>query len=315
MKFSIRYSDQIVGLLVLVGLVILVFVIFMLGTSQRWFKRDIHYVTYFTSASGLSKNMPVQYRGFTIGNVKKISLAEDNSVEVIFSIFEEHTQRVREGSLVEVQGSPIGLGSSFIFHQGLGEELLFEGMIIPRFGSEEARKLEAMGLTGRPEHSGDNIDAILTQVNTLLEIINVSLGGSEGEETALSQLLSHINNLLDEIASNISPILDNVESLTDKIVDPSGTVMSILDAQGTLYSSLEKAIASISGIIISLEKTAEFLPSQLPQISVLISNLNETINTVDDVLIAISNNPLLKGGVPQRRESGPGGASPRNMDF
>lgn len=323
MKFSIRFADQIVGTLVILALVILILAIFLLGRSQRWFMNDYQYKTYFTSASGLSLNMAIQYKGFTIGHVKNISLSEDDRVEVRFTIFEEHAQRVREGSLVEIQISPIGLGSSFIFHPGLGEDLIMEGMLIPEINSVEARQLTASGLTGRHDAGPDSINSIMNQVNLLLETLNASLAGSDGaRDLSLGQIIGNVERTTAAIADisvslleQLNPILNNVETFTDQIADPSGTIMSILDADGPLYSNLEQALSSLAGIIESLDKTAEFLPSQLPQIGVLISQLNVTINTVQDVLIAVSNNPLLRGGMPQRVETGPGGASPRDLEF
>jgi len=316
MKFSIRFSDQIVGTLVILAIAMLIFVVFMLGTSQRWFMRDQRYVTYFPSASGLSTDMPIQYRGFTIGHVKKISLAENDEVEVIFQIFEEHIKRVKEGSLVEVQVSPIGLGSSFIFHPGLGEEEVPEGTLIPRINSPEAKALAAAGLVGRTDSGTDNINAIVNQVNALLETLNVSFSGSTGaDQYPLGQILENLETITNDIAEYLKPVLDNVETISVKAADPSGTIMEILDAEGPVYTGLSQAITSLAGIIKSLDETAEFIPAQLPQLGILISQLNVSLNTMQDLLISISNHPLLRGGIPERKESGPGGASPRNMEF
>jgi len=178
MKFSIRFADQIVGALIILALVILIVVIFMLGSSQRWFVTDLEYKTYFSSASGLSPNMAVQFKGFTIGHVKKITLEYDR-VEVAFSIFEEHADRIRIGSLVELSVSPIGLGSTFSFIPGLGIDLIPEGMTIPDINSEEGRAYLDAGWNERTEPS-DGISNIMNQVNTLLDTINVSLSGSSG---------------------------------------------------------------------------------------------------------------------------------------
>jgi len=322
MKFSIRYADQVVGTLVILALAMLVFVFFMLGRSQRWFNNDLEYKTYFASAQGLSLNMAIQYKGFTIGNVKRIALSEDDRVEVNFTIFEEYTQRVRQGSLVEIQVSPIGLGSSFIFHSGLGQELILEGMLIPAVNSAEARELVALGLVRRSETT-DSINTIMNQVNVLLDTLNTSLAGTEGaEDLLLGQIMGNlertivgITDILVSVSGQLNPILGNLEDLTDQLIEPSGTVMSLLDGGGVFYTNLEQVIISLAGIIESLDKTAEFLPSQLPQLGIIISQLNVTLNTVQDVLIAVANNPLLRGGIPQRVETGPGGASPRDLQF
>jgi len=318
MKFSIRFADQIVGAFIILALAILVFVVFMLGKSQRWFAHDYQYKTYFSSASGLSTNMAIQYKGFTIGHVKKITLTENDNVEVSFTIFEEYSQRVKEGSLVEVQVSPIGLGNSFVFYPGKGSELIPEGMEIPEVNSDKARQIIAAGMVDRPE-SSDGISNILSQVpvilsdlDTLFKTINVSLAGAEGaDELALGQILLNLAST----TAGLTPIMANLQAVTDQLSDPSGTVMSVLGSEGSLYASLASAIESLSGIIENLERTSAFVPAQLPQIGVLISDLNGALRTAQDVLTAVANNPLLKGGVPEHRETGPGAASPRDMEF
>ena len=129
MKLMIRFADQIVGAFIILALGALIFVIFMLGSSQRWFSRDYNFKTYFTSASGLSQNMPIQYKGFTIGHVKSINLADDDRVEVEFTIFDTYIERVKNGSLVEVSVSPLAAlgGNQFLFYPGLGKTLSRRG--------------------------------------------------------------------------------------------------------------------------------------------------------------------------------------------
>jgi len=333
MKFSIRFADQIVGALVILALAILVVVIFMLGKSQRWFVRDYQYTTYFSSAAGLSANMAVTYKGFTMGHVKKIMLTDDDKVEVIFSIFNEHNHRVRQGSLVELQASPIGLGNSFIFHPGKGYVTLPEGAVIPEVNSQEAKQLVAAGLTDRPE-TNDSINNIINNVNMMLDTINKSLAGLEGaDEFTLGQIIISLNETVQSISTRIDPILSglqttvgdlsnqlgpimtNVQTLTDQMADPSGTVMSILDSEGPVFDNIAKILESLSGIANSLEKTAEFIPAQLPQLSLLISDLQSVIVEIEKTVIALNNNPLLRGGVPEIKETGPGAATPRDLEF
>jgi phospholipid/cholesterol/gamma-HCH transport system substrate-binding protein len=315
MKFSMRFADKIVGTLVVLALAALVIVVLMLGTNQRWFARDYQYRTYFYSATGLSTNMPVQYKGFTIGHVRRFSLAEDDSVEVLFTIFEEHNHRVRFGSIVELQASPIGLGNTFLFHPGEGPELHSEGDTIPELNSPQGRSLVERGLVVKRD-SGDSINDIINQVNTLLDTINLSIVGAGGEaDPALARIIrdveittAAIRDTVLGLSDQLDPILGNIETVTGRISEPSGTVMSMLDSDGPLVTDLTGAINSIAGIIDNLERTSDFIPSQLPQIAIM-------LRSVQDVLTAVSNNPLLRGGIPQRTETGPGGTSSRNLEF
>jgi phospholipid/cholesterol/gamma-HCH transport system substrate-binding protein len=399
MKFTIRFADQLVGGLIILALAALIFVIFMLGSNQRWFSRDYQFQTYFSSASGLSQNMPVQYKGFTIGRVKSIALSENDEVEVYFTIFDTYIDRVRLGSLVEVLVSPINMGNQFMFYPGNGIDLVQEGTIIPSVNSVEGKELMDRGLAVRPERD-DSINNIMNRTGTVLATLNdtlfevqeafvgtdrTRLGRTLGEvelavrglrvmseklpedvevtmdriivtldstvtvlndtlfevqealegtdRTSLGRTLGEVESAarglrviaeqlpddlgvtIDSIMAQIDPILENLNQLSAGIVDPDGTIMSILDSEGDLYTELIASLSAISGILKNLETTTDFIPAQLPQIALLLANLQATLKSAQDVLIALTNNPLLKGGIPQRQETRPDGLRPRDVEF
>jgi phospholipid/cholesterol/gamma-HCH transport system substrate-binding protein len=336
MKFAIRFADQIVGALIIVALGIVVFVIFMLGSSQRWFSRDYQYKTYFSSATGLSKNMNIQYKGFTIGKVKTFDLSEDDRVEVHFIIFDTYKDRVRFGSLVEILINPIGLGNQFMFYSGTGAEVP-EGETIPAVNSSDGKRMLASGQAILPDRD-DTINIIMNRVNTVLDTLNGTLMDVQEafvgtERTALGramtdvemaasglnvmsqQLPTSLDEMVSGIMSELGPILANLNALTTKLADPQGSVMSVLDAEGDIYTDLLASLDAISGTLRNLERTSEFIPSQLPQVAALISDLHTTLKTAEDVLTSLTNNPLLKRGIPERRETRTGGARPRDLDF
>jgi phospholipid/cholesterol/gamma-HCH transport system substrate-binding protein len=331
MKLAMRFADKIVGALIILALGILIFVIFMLGSSQRWFAKDYHFKAYFNSADGLSQNMSVQYKGFTIGHVKSIELAEDDRVEVRFTIFDTYIGRVKEGSLVEVASSPIpGLGGGFMFYPGLGTEPIPEESVIHSVNSSEGKRMMAMGLAVRSEQD-DGISSIMNRVNTLLGTLNSVLlevddafAGTDGTtlgrtlggiEMAVTQLPADVSESINRIVAQIDPILENVNSLSEKIADPDGTISAVLDSDREVYAGLASSLESVSGILKSLDKTVEFVPSQLPQVAGLLTDVNIALRTVQDVLTAVANNPLLKGGVPERKETRAGGAQSRDIEF
>jgi len=322
MKFSIRFADKIVGTLVILALAVLVFVVFMIGKEHRWFIKDPEFFTYLDSASGISQNMAVQYRGFTIGHVKNVSL-DGNRVKVVFSIFDKEKERVTKNSLIELQSSLIpGLGNTFILHPGpMGKGSQEEGSLIPEINSAEGKLMLSSGETSiiPPDNSINNI---LSQVNILLEAVN--------EESVVEKISS--------ISERMDKILEDIEKITDKAKDPNGIVMSIIDGQGsanrsidsilksvneillpggTVITGIEKTLVSLSGIINTLDETAEVIPEKLPQILMLINEIDSIIKTVQEVLDAVSDNPInfIRSGIPERREIGPGGTNPRDLEF
>jgi len=328
MKFSIRFADQIVGALIILALGMVIFVIFMLGSNQRWFSRDYYFFTYFPSASGLSQNMAVQYKGFTIGRVKSIRLDENDQVEVRFSIFDTYIDRVRNGSLVEVIISPIGGigGNQFLFHPGTGTDLLSEGDTIPAANSAEGKHLLAIGMAQRPDRD-DNISNIINSVgttinelNTLIADVQEALAGTS--RTSLGRTMGSVeaaaaglDTNMDKLMVQLDPVLANIRELSDRMADPNGPVAAILDSDSDVYADLTASLGAISATLQNLEKTSDFIPAQLPQVAVVINDLHTALQTFEDVLVSLTNNPLLKNGVPERKETKTGGAQTRDMEF
>jgi phospholipid/cholesterol/gamma-HCH transport system substrate-binding protein len=337
MKFKIRFADQIVGFFIIVALLALVAVIFLLGSSQRWFSKDFQYVTYFESASGLSVNMAVQHKGFTIGNVKSFKLNDGDQVEVVFSIHHEYGNRVREGSLVDLDVSPIGLGNHFYFYPGLGDTQLAEGDFVPSVTSPKGRSLIQMGLANAPVKN-DSISNLIAQVDALLVSINDSITGTDATSLGrtlggVEETISNINGLTGNINTSLGPILADVnanlgpiladikritsdlEQLTGKLDEPGGVVAAAFGPDQEIYANLEASLKSVSGILRNLEKTTDYLPPEMPQILGLVAEVRTTLGTVEDVLTALLNNPFLKNGVPRQVNTQSNGTSPRGIQF
>jgi len=326
MKFKIRFADQIVGIFIVLALVSLVLVIMLLGKSQRWFAKDYSYSTLFPSATGLSQNMPVQYKGFTMGNVKKFYLTENDDVEVIFSIQEEYHDRIRMGSMVEVLASPIGLGNQFLLHAGRGE-LLEEGSFVPVVGSAQARELVRQGLAIEPYYD-DSITLLMNRISSILAQLDEALGqGSDITEIGkivgslkqtlygLEALPKTIDEMLAELEpalAKVDPILEDISAITTQISDPNSLVSKVMDSDEEVYTYIAGSLGSISSLLDNLDKT---MAGQLPQLAGIIMELRTTLKSADDVLVSLTNNPLLRNGVPDRVESQSGGTGPRDIQF
>ena len=323
MKFKIRFADQIVGVFIILSLVSLVAVIVLLGRSQRWFAHDLSYSTILPSANGLSKNMPVQYKGFTIGNVETFHLTEADDVEVIFNIFEEYCDRMRMGSLVEILVSPIGLGNQFLLHTGRGEQLA-AGAFIPVVGTAQARELVRQGLAVELRHD-DSISLLMNRVSSILAQLDEALGpGSNITEigqivgsvkrtvAGLEPIPPTVEDLLTELKPDLTNAIANLDAIIAQVNDPDSLVYKILDTDEDVYTNLVKSFRSVSSILDNLDKTTA---SQFPNIAGIIMELRTTIKTAEDVLVALTNNPLLRRGVPEKVEGQTSGTSPRDIQF
>jgi phospholipid/cholesterol/gamma-HCH transport system substrate-binding protein len=333
MKLMIRFADQIVGALIVIAVGILVFVVFMLGSSQRWFIRDNDYLTYFSSASGLSQNMPVLYKGFTIGRVKSIKFnMDDDKVDVQFSIFKEYTDKVKEGSRIELVSSPISAlgGNQFLFYPGRGleKEPLPPGTVIHPVNSPEAWSLPDRDLTSVPPRD-DGIGNIINQVSVTLGKLNEALGEGEDNkikvivdsiEASITEIQGLIGNLsgsldIESLMAEIKPLIANFRKLSDKVGEDDNSIMTFLNSDGDIYNNLVKTVEAASGSLQQLEGTMGDIHSQTPQLAASLSRLLGALRSVNQVLESVKNNPLLKGGIPKQTETRVGGSGARDMEF
>ncbi len=286
MKFKIRFADQIVGILAIAAVIALVFVIFMLGSKQRWFARDYRFTASFETASGLSAGMPLQYKGFTVGKIASVSLNEEDGVDVSFTVYDTYYSRLREGSVIELIVNPIGLGNQFLLHPGNGEGLIAEGSEIPRLDSPEGRALADSGRVTIPKRD-DTVSNIVAQVNPLLTNVNETLSSLNGAlkgtgkgplaetMTGVARTVTNVADISGEVSGSMEEILSdlrltlgqveatmaNLKTLSDSLQTVDGLVPRLIDPDGTMFASLGASLKEVEGTLGNVEDSSSILKS------------------------------------------------------
>lgn len=335
MKFRIKFAQQVVGIFVLIAAVALIAVVVSMGANQRWFAKNYDYYSIFPSAEGLSNGMAIRYKGFEIGRIENIGLTEDDRVRVDFYIQDTFHEKVVPNSILQLQTSPIGLGGGLVFHQGREPgEPLESGSLIPSLGSPEGQAIVEADAVIMPA-SGDSVTRIIAQVEPVLENVNTllvsvdqtlghvntALSGDQSEPLGLT--LAQVNTLLAEVETtlvqtreesnkllaSVNVITGNLEETTAAIRDPTGLVPKLLDADGSiatflndnnrLFNEVEQMLISINASLDEVNEFSQFINGTQPQIAGMLEESREAINTGQDVLEGLSNNPLIRGGITQ----------------
>jgi phospholipid/cholesterol/gamma-HCH transport system substrate-binding protein len=230
-----------------------------------------------------------------------------------------------------------------MFHPGIRNEPL-EGDFIPSVNSAEGRVLIAEGWAYIPSQD-DSITQIITRVNVLLGNVNTLVRDiNSGAETSsigrsmrnAESAVGGISDLADDLKRSVPPVVITVDAavedirrviadineitgdlmvVSDELAKPDSLVLSVLDTEGPVYTNLETILNSLSGTLGSVELLAAGLPPNLPLIVSVLEDLSDTLESVQDVIIAMQNNPLLRKGVPARPRSQTGGISPRDVSF
>lgn len=342
MKFKIKFADQIVGLFIIFSLVFLGVIVILLGVNQRWFAKNYYFKTVFVSAGNITEGTPILMKGFQVGKISKIRLNESNTVDVDFYIYDTYYDKVKEYSLLEMSISPIGLGAQLLFLPGKGEKLLEEGSFINLVDTPEGQAYIEQGLVDVPIKDDtitrllSNVNPLLENVNktvitvnrTLTEINRALAGQSTGPLGNIVYDIQHttqqfpvmvdnVNDIIADVQSRTTQLIDQVNTLiaslnvitgnfqatSESLRDPTGLIPKLLgDKNNTLLTKITSITTEIEKSVKNLQNIISSLNTEVPKIAAVLNETRIAIQKAQDVLEGIKNNPLLKGGIPERQE-------------
>ena len=344
MKFRIKYAQQVVGTFLLASILALVVVLVFMGANQRWFARNYTFFSRFSSAEGITSGMDVLLKGFKVGKVSSVELNNFNRVRVEVAIFEDYYPKVRPDSVLDLSVSPLGGGTMNLL-PGLNMlPPIEEHSFLPSSESTLGVALLAQGVVDKPQGNGA-LNNIIAQVEPMLvevrstaqavtKILTQVSGAVEGkasggEVTAiLRQLqgtLQTAGQFLTTTGPDANPMLVNLNGITGdferlssqlqdarglvpKLLDPQGSLKTLLDDKNELYNQLtsilnqvNKTLAQVTSTLADLKGLTTYLNRSTPQISGLLEDTKSTLKKTGDVMEGLSNNPLLKGGIPEKK--------------
>jgi phospholipid/cholesterol/gamma-HCH transport system substrate-binding protein len=363
MKFRVRYAEQIAGAFVLLGIGVLAAVLVLMGMNQRWFARDYFFSTRFASGAGVSTGMAVTLKGFQIGHVDRVELAQDNTVTVSLRIYDTYYQKITPNSVIEHTSNPLGIGGGLVLHPGkvsatVGEiQPLADGSHIPSLDFSAGRRLVESGLVAMPESEDivtslvadvqrvlGNLDGALVGLGETLVVIKEGLSGQgdsavarilgnaeaataglAGSVDAVDAQIAGIVESLNRTTATLQEATANVRSATAAMADPTGLVTTLLDPKGSLatllddgnrlYERIDDALQDIETASADVREFALFMKDTAPAIKVILEDGREVIREGKAVVESVSNNALIRGGIPQAPEQPAAFQSMRDEDF
>lgn len=182
----------------------------------------------------------------------------------------------------------------------------------------------------------DKVNALIDDVNDRVALIagqaDALLGRIDGVAGDLAKLVGTAQGTIDSLSADLEVIAGNLTRTTDglaetrglvtRLLDPKGSLATLLNDQNALYGRLEgslqqvqDAVAGINRIVEQVNGFVDYLNGTRPQISGILETGRTTLEKGNDVLEAVKNNPLLKGGVPAAQQQTPTLKSYRDEDF
>ncbi len=183
-----------------------------------------------------------------------------------------------------------------------------------------------------------NVNPLLENVNrTLVEVNKAFAGTSTGPlgktilqlpdtVAGVNSVLGNVNGIAATANAEIEGLLDQVElvvasvqgiamnleetsaalrdptGLVPKLLDPKGSIATLLDDKNVLFNKITSMLTEIEKSVKSLSAISSSLNAEMPKIAAILNESRTALQKAQDVLEGLKNNPLIKGGIPERTE-------------
>lgn len=291
MDAKFRLREQLVGLFLVITLVLSVGAVIVVARGKNWFSKHNVYYTTFREGYGLREGSTVKMFNAEIGRVRRVTINDDNEVEVSMSILAEYEKKLRQDSLATVE-SPTLIGSEYIsITPGSREAVQVppEGYIKSTPRKSLATYMDEFGLKEKFEQVGQVLDT-LTAVTADLSVVmadvkkitlSVKAGhGTFGKllvEDGLYAKLESLAGQLEKTAANLSDVTANVKPASAQLP--------------ALAKELSQSAKDLRVAVRNIKRGSEDLPA-------LVTNTDEAVGQFRRVVESAKTLPLLRSNLP-----------------
>ncbi|APR99512.1 MlaD family protein [Pajaroellobacter abortibovis] len=189
-----------VGIFVLIGLGLVGFIIFMIGSTRRFWESKITYVASFNDVAGLKSGAPIRMGGVDIGTVGRVGHSDnigDTHVYVELAIAETESKRIREDTVARIVNKGL-LGDKMV------ELTLSVSEAPPLDPTRPLKTEETMDLS----HYMTRVDAIAQKTEMVIgHIESATRAFSDGQITEdLKKTTEHVREIMEALAHHDSPL-------------------------------------------------------------------------------------------------------------
>jgi phospholipid/cholesterol/gamma-HCH transport system substrate-binding protein len=164
----------------------------------------------------------------------------------------------------------------------------------------------------------DKVNSAVDTINNRVDRISTGFNGMVDKVNVVVAKIDTVSENLKVITANLTVMsegLKDSKGLVTRLLDPKGSISTLLNDDNALYNQIQDSLASVKGIVAELKDFTAYLNGAKPQITSLLEKGSTTLDQGNDVLEAVKNNPLLKGGVPEAKAQGTTLKSYRDEDF
>jgi len=233
-----------------------------------------------------------------------------------------------------------GLGGGLVFYQGKGGIPAAKDSFVPSYESIEAQTLIAEDLVDMPLKDDTisrllgNANRLMESINRTVNHLNLAIEGRGGGQ--IRDILSNANgtiaslraslneggdidNILGQVSTlmyDVQLIAKNVGQMSEEFKDPKGlvpkllgegSISTFLSDNDKLYKQVSGLLVQVDGLLVTVNSAAKDVGSmtnslsrEIPKISSILADAKTALQSAQDVMQGLKNNPLLKGGISDK---------------
>ncbi len=291
-----------VGVFVLALLIAIFTFLYLLLDEKGTFDKRYSYGFNTESASSFNVGMPLKYSGFNIGVIDKISLQDDGTVHMIFSVDENNRKWVTKDSILMLK-KPL-IGSPHIeLYSAIDNKVLEENSNVTILLSDDINDM-----VSKLEPAVDRIISIINNIDTITSYLsnensdilltlenirkfsdNLTKSSSllttiTGDENSTQSIISSLNQtkqIMQEIHKISADVSKITSSLDSDIMEPTSSTIKELDA---IMKDIKQKLESLDGTVKAVGSYDKDLYELKEQVSVGLQKSNQIIDKVDALL-------------------------------
>lgn len=262
------------GIFIIAGLLLLIAVVYYIGSSQQLFGDKVKITATFKNVSGLQSGNTIRFSGIKIGTVKRVEIASDSTASAVLMISSSSSQFIKKDAYATI----------------VSDGLMGNKIVSISSGSTEARSIEdGDTIRTREPVSLDDVVASFKktsdnaqELTDNLVVISNQIKNAKGvlgkvvSDTLLAQRVSGLLTALETSSRNTADITREIEIAASRVNSGNGVVSRALN--DTVW------VNQVDQVLDSVQYAGSNLATASRQLELFMKKLNENKGMIDQLL-------------------------------
>ena len=269
-------KDVKLGLFVLSGLLLLIFLLYMIGRNRNMFGSNFNLSARFENVQGLKAGNNIRFSGIDIGTVKGVKIINDTLMEVEMIIDKKVKNVLKKNAIVSITTDGL-VGNKIVNITAVKSPSLYaeENDILP-----SKKSIDTDEMLRTLSKTNNDVAVIANDLKIKINKLNTS----QGLWTLLSDksITKNIKNAVVEFNSasnNINNISKDIRTLTNDIKNGKGTIGKLI-RDTLLPKSIDEAVMNIKIAGVNIVKLSSDLNKTVLNIDTMINDGEGTVHAL-----------------------------------